>query len=176
MAKKGLCMCICIYRHQSGYHSSQDMCKSIRLLSSHLLRVPIRIAIHHRRRTPCPHNCRYREPTRPVQLILVLSAVKAVAEPDTPDLSIIPSAYYTHNSDKPAAFSASLTIYIYAPNPVIKCHHPCPSNNIPHGNPSSCLHLLNFEQYTLSRFQIPNPPKKTDRPTAISIHICRMIT
>ena len=50
-------------------------------------------------------------------------------------------------------------------------HHPWPSNSIPHGSPICLLQTLSFEQYTLSKLQMKNPPRNDVRPNPIIAHI-----
>lgn len=50
-------------------------------------------------------------------------------------------------------------------------HQPWPSRNIPQGNPISCLQRRIVPQYLMSNAQIPNPPRKIERPMATINHI-----
>jgi hypothetical protein len=55
-------------------------------------------------------------------------------------------------------------------------HHPCPSKTKPHGMPISLRHLMSLEQYSLSRVQIPKPPRKMLSPHPIIHHMTRSVS
>ena len=111
---------------------------------------------------------RYREhQRRPVQLILILLAIEAVPQVHGPgDEEVSTNA----GADVPGPVSATIPPQLHKQQ-FKTYHHPCPSNNMPHGNPSSLLHLRRLPQYLLSIFQIKNAPRNNVSPYPTINHI-----
>lgn len=65
------------------------------------------------------------------------------------------------------------------PRPVIRCHQAWPSSSTAQGRPTACLSCRTWEQKTLSRFQIKNPPRKTLSPvpkwSAVHLELAQVI-